>query len=218
VSASAKQDEARLGSVLARRREKSRRFFATAADQWDALRIEVFGDQTDVLALLDLLDESWAVGDLGCGTGRLTEILAPSVGRVIGVDASDAMLMTARHRLAGADNVEFRTGDLEALPISDGTLDAALLSLVLHHAPEPTRVLAEAHRTLRPGGRLLLVDMLPHERVEYRQQMGHVWLGFSEEQVRSRARDAGFAKVRFRPLGVDAEAKGPPLFVAVARR
>ena len=80
----------------------------------------------------------------------------------------------------GFDNVELRQGTLEALPIERETLDAAVMMLVLHHLPSPGPVLAEAARVLKPGGRLLIVDMAPHEHEEYRQQMGHVWLGFSE--------------------------------------
>ncbi len=97
--------------------------------------------------------------------------------RVIGVDHSREMLGVARRRLAGRDNVELREGDLEALPIDDAELDAALVALVLHHLADPAAVLAEAARVIRPGGRLLIVDMLPHDREVYRVEMGHAWLG-----------------------------------------
>ena len=106
------------------------------------------------------------------------------------------MLQAARRRLRDAANVELRRGELEALPIDDGELDAATLMLVLHHLPDPAAVLAEAHRVLKPGGRLLICDMLPHDREEYRQQMGHVWLGFGEDQIRRLLANAGFEKVR----------------------
>ena len=129
-------------------------------------------------AALGFLDEDWTAGDLGCGTGQLAAALAPFVRQVIAVDQSKAMLAAARRRLGGLDNVELRQGDLEALPIEDGELDAAALYLVLHYAVEPARVLAEARRALRSGGRLLVVDMIPHDREEYRQQMGHLWTGF----------------------------------------
>jgi ArsR family transcriptional regulator len=86
--------------------------------------------------------------------------------------------------------------------------------LVLHYVPEPERAMAEVARVLKPGGRLVLVDMLPHDRDSYRQQMGHVWLGFTEDQVVRLFKDAGFEKVRVVPLVPDARAKGPGLFVA----
>jgi ubiquinone/menaquinone biosynthesis C-methylase UbiE len=93
-----------------------------------------------------------------------------------------------------------------------------MLSLVLHYAADPASVLTEAARVLRPGGRMLVVDMQPHERVEYQQQMGHVWLGFSEKQIDKLLSGAGFGDVRIRPLPVDRDAKGPALFAAVATR
>jgi ArsR family transcriptional regulator len=140
------------------------------------------------------------------------------VRQVIAVDSSADMLDAARQRLGAAVNVDLRRGELEQLPLVDGELDAALLSLVLHHSPAPGRTLAEVARVVRPGGRVLVVDMLPHEREEYQQQMGHVWLGFSELQVSRLLAGAGFGDVRFRLLPADPEAKGPALFAAVATR
>ncbi|MGH7481574.1 MAG: ArsR/SmtB family transcription factor, partial [Longimicrobiales bacterium] len=170
----AAQDEARAGSVLARRQRKSEEFFATAAGRWDGMRAELFGERAELLALLGLLDQDAVVGDLGCGTGQLAAAYAPFVGRVIGVDRSREMLKAARRRLADVRNVELRRGELEALPLDDASLDVALLFLVLHYVPEPPAALAEAARVLRPGGRLLVVDMATHGREEYREQMGHV--------------------------------------------
>src|SRR4029077_20148938 len=109
--------------------------------------------------------------------------LAPFVARVVAVDGSAPMLQAAKKRLQQFDNVDLRRGDLESLPIDDGRLDAATLMLVLHHVPDPARALAEVARVLRPGGRLIMVDMLPHDRESYRRQMGHVWMGFAEDQV-----------------------------------
>jgi len=226
----AAQDRQRLLSVLAQRRTKSQEFFSSSAGQWDRLRAELFGERADLLALMALLDDGWTVGDLGCGTGRLSESLAPFVRRVVAVDASAAMLTAARERLGSLvipstaeeslpraqRGVELRRGELEQLPIADGELDVAVLFLVLHYIVEPARALAEAARALRPGGRLLVVDMMPHDREEYRQQMGHVWLGFSEGQVAGLLHDAGLASARYRPLPADAEAKGPVLFAASA--
>ena len=213
----AAQDAQRLRSVLADRRTKSQEFFSTHAGQWDRMRTELFGQRTDPIALLALLDADWTVGDLGCGNGRLTETLAPFVGRVIGVDQSSAMLTAARKRLSGVDNVEFRQGDVEKLPLDDAELDVAVVFLVLHFAAEPAVVIAEAARVLRPGGRLLLVDMMPHDRDEYRQQMGHVWQGFSTMHIEGWMRDAGLEHTRYHPLPADPLAKGPTLFAATGR-
>jgi ArsR family transcriptional regulator len=210
------QDDRRLRGVLARRRAKSQEFFATAAGGWDRLRSDLFGDQFFLWALLGLIDPALVVGDLGCGTGQLAETIAPYVQRVIAVDGSPDMLDAARQRVGGATNVELRQGELESLPIDAGALDAAMLSLVLHYSPAPQRALAEVARVIRPGGRVLVVDMLPHDRQEYQQQMGHVWLGFSDKQIARFLSAAGFGDVRVRPLPADPDAKGPALFVATA--
>ena len=213
----AHHDGERLRATLAERKLKSQEFFSGAASQWDALRAELFGRRADVGSLLGLLDDSWTVGDLGCGTGPLSEALAPFVRHVVAVDSSRAMLAAARKRLGGLPNVEIRQGELESLPVKDGELDAALLFLVLHYTVDPARVLAEAARALKPGGRLLVVDMVPHDRDEYRQQMGHLWQGFAAPQLESWLHDAGFHGVRYTPLSPDPNAKGPSLFAASAR-
>jgi ubiquinone/menaquinone biosynthesis C-methylase UbiE/DNA-binding transcriptional ArsR family regulator len=211
----AEQDERRLRAALSRRRAKSQEFFASAAGGWDRLRGELFGDEFFLWAVLGLIDPNLVVGDLGCGTGQLTEVVAPHVRRVISVDGSEDMLEAARYRLSGASNVDIRQGELETLPIEPGELDVAMLSLVLHYSPEPPRALAEVGRVVRTGGRVLVVDMLPHDREEYQQQMGHVWLGFSESQITRLLGGAGFEQVRVRMLPVDPDAKGPALFAAM---
>jgi ArsR family transcriptional regulator len=128
------------------------------------------------------------------------------------------MLDAARTRLAAFRNIDLRRGELDALPIKDDELDAALLSLVLNYSPDPARTLTEVARVCRPGARILLVDMLPHHHEEYQQQMGHVWLGFSEKQITKFLTGAGFDDVRIRALPADPDAKGPALFAAVARK
>jgi SAM-dependent methyltransferase len=132
------------------------------------------------------------VGDLGCGTGAglggagAVRGAGDRGGRVEGDAVGGATPAGgSRQRRAAA-------GALEALPVADGELDAAVLSLVLHYVPEPVRALAEARRALRPGGRLVVVDMVAHGRAEYREQMGHVWQGFTEAQLRGWLEEAGF--------------------------
>lgn len=218
ATAPAAADAERLRRVLAERRARSQEFFASAAGRWDRLRRELFGLQSELPLLLGLLDETWTVGDLGCGTGRATELLAPFVGRVVAVDHSGAMLDEARRRVEGSPNVELRQGEIENLPLEDGELDAALLVLVLHHLADPAEALAEVGRVLAPGGRLLLVDLAPHDRQEFREEMGHVWLGFEQEQLSSWLAQAGFATPRIRPLALDRDAASPALFLATTTR
>jgi ArsR family transcriptional regulator len=214
----ADQDGRRLQSVLQRRREKSRAFFSSASGQWDRMRRDLFGDRVHLLALLSLLDPDLRVGDLGCGTGQLSEALAPHVAGVVAVDGSPDMLQAARTRLLPHRNVDVREGALEALPLESASLDVAIASLVLHHQPEPARVLAEIARVLKPGGRVQVVDMLPHDRVDYQLQMGHVWLGFSDDTMRRSFGAAGFSDIRIQSLPADADAQGPSLFAATARK
>ena len=212
------QDARRLARVLAGRSAASQQFFAASAGQWDRLRADLFGGDSSRAALLALLPPTWVVGDLGCGTGALLPVLAPHVAAVIGVDASDEMLAAARQRAHSFVNVDLRRGALEALPLESATLDAAVMMLVLHHVPSPVPALAEAHRVLKPGAPLLVVDMAAHEREEYRQRMGHVWLGFSEDLIRRFLEQAGFSSVRIDALAPAPEAKGPALFAAVAAK
>lgn len=227
------QDAGRARAVVARRRTRSQEFFSTAAGEWDAVRAELFGPSPELPALLALLEPSWEVGDLGCGTGRLAQAVAPYVRRVVAVDESPDMLAAARARLGagvegevegmpaegeveGRGHVELREGRLEALPLGDASLDVALLALVLHYVPDPAQALAEARRVLRPAGRVLVVDMTAHGRPDYRERMGHLWPGFERSQVEGWLTEAGFDGIRYRALPADPAAKGPLLFAAVA--
>jgi ArsR family transcriptional regulator len=210
-------DAERAQGVLADRRRRSAEFFAASADRWDELRQSLFGGRAEFLPLLGLLDPAWVVGDLGIGTGGLAAALAPYVRRVVGVDRSAPMLDAARERLAERDDVDLRLGELEALPIEDGELDIAVLSLVLHYVLDPGEVLAEAARVLRPAGRLVVVDMRAHGRgPAYARDMGHVWPGFTEDQMNGWLEAAGFQGIRIQPLPPDPEAEGPLLFLASA--
>jgi len=217
-SVGADQDARRLKGVLARRQTKSEEFFASSAGQWDRLRKELFGSASSLHALPALFDARWVVGDLGCGTGQTTEAIAPFVASVVAVDRSSEMLQAAKRRLREQPNVDIRRGELEALPIADQELDVAIIMLVLHHVPDPLAVLRETARALKPGGRLVLCDMLPHDREEYKQQMGHVWLGFGEEQLRRMLMVNGFEAPRIVQMPADPAAKGPALFVASTTR
>ncbi len=217
-TAEAMQDEARLKGVLGKRRSKSEQFFSSAAGEWDRVRAELFGGDSHLRSLLGLLDSDWVVGDLGCGTGQVSEAIAPFVRRVVGIEQSTEMLQAARGRLRGLRNVTVRRGALERLPLEPGELDVALITLVLHHVADPARVLAEAARVLKPHGRLLIADMLPHDHDEYRQTMGHVWLGFSKHQLDRWCSAAGFDPLRWNALAVEPGVKGPGLFVATTAR
>jgi ArsR family transcriptional regulator len=137
---------------------------------------------------------------------------------VVAVDASAAMIQSARRRLKDAPNVEIRKGELTTLPIDDESLDLALMGLVLPYLAEPQRVFREAARASRIDGRLIVLDMLAHDRAEYREELGHMWLGFSKAQISEWLTSAGWTPESFVTLPVEPDAKGTPVFVATAVR
>jgi len=209
-------DLERLQSVLAQSRSRSREFFDESSEHWDEIRDELYGSHFYLFALIGLVPSEWTAADLGCGTGTVAEALAPFVRRVIGVDASASMLELAGRRLERFDNVDLMPGELEALPLDDGSVDVATMMLVLHHIEHPEAAISEAARCLRPGGRILIVDMLPHDRAEYRMERGHVWLGFSEDEISGYLAAAGFGTGRLQTIPPAPEAKGPNLFAVSA--
>ncbi|MEM8757879.1 MAG: class I SAM-dependent methyltransferase, partial [Planctomycetota bacterium] len=219
-SAEAEADARRLVQVLAERRMDSRSFFGRVAGEWQHHRSTLFGSGFTAPALLSLLRPDWTVADLGCGSGDASRHLAPCVERVIAVDQSEAMLEAARGAVGDLPNVELLAADLEALPIADRSIDAAIVSLVLHHVERPVDVLGEAARLLRTdrgGGTLILIDMLAHDRDEYKRTMGHIHLGFTPAQIESMLTQAGFGAISCRELPTSSKTKGPGLFVAAGR-
>lgn len=211
-------DRCRLEAVLAERRHDSRSFFGQIAGEWDEVRDELFGRGFTTHALLGLLDPDWVIADLGCGAGNASEKLAPIARRIIAVDQSEPMLDAARKRLRAFRNIDFRLGELEALPIDDESVDAGVFFLVLHHVDEPVRALREIRRALKPGGLVLMLDMTSHDRTEYRRLMGHKHLGFGASELKSLVVSSGLEMVRLMPLPRHPDAKGPGLFLAVAKK
>ena len=210
------QDDSRLEQVLDDRRSRSQAFFSSAAGQWDRLRTELFGRRVDSWAMAAMLEPTAIVGDLGCGTGSIAQTIAPWVQRVIGVDSSDAMLQAANQRLKEPNNVELRRGELTAMPVKNGELSIALMVLVLPYAEQPTKILLEAARATRDGGRLVIIDMQSHERAEYREELGHTWLGFSRDQMEDWLSSSGWNMQRYFEVPPDSEAKGPGVFALTA--
>lgn len=215
-------DRLRLARCLERRRG-SGDFFAGVADEWDHLRRELYGERFTDEALRALLPADWTVADLACGSGSVAALLAPRVAKVIAVDLSAEMLEAAQRRIGGAamgagGNVELRQGALEALPIDDATCDAALLLLALTHIEEPARAIADMARILRPGGRAVVVDLLRHDREEFRRRLGQRRNGFDVAELAALLAAAGLEAVTCSPLPTDPESKGPALLLAAASR
>ena len=210
----ARQDELRVLRVLQQREIDSQSFFAGAAAEWDRLRSELYGERFSTAAMLALLPGDYAVADLGCGSGNLTAELAGCVKHVIGVDNSAEMLKAAKRRTAGLKNVDLRKGDLSALPIETGACDAAIIVLALTYVPDPAPAISEMARILKPGGRGVIVDLLPHDRDDFRRQMGQTSLGLEPHPIERMMSGAGFTNVTTRPLPAEPNVKGPALFLA----
>ena len=217
-SVAVRLDLRRRAQVLRRRERDTEAFFSDVADEWDRLRGELFGATSDLQLLPALLDPAVVVGDLGCGSGRIAAALAPYAGTVVAVDASPEMLGVARERLAAFGNVQLVQGRIEELPLASASLDLALVVHLLHHVEDPSLALTEIARVLRPGGRLVVADVLPHPYEEYRRTMGHVWLGFGRQTIEDELAQAGFIAERWHEPGVEPGARGPAMFVATAVR
>jgi len=209
--ATSRQDELRLDRHLSNGGRRAEEFFAGAAVQWDKLRRELYGDRYGIAALLALLPETFVVADLGCGTGAALADLAPHVGRAIGVDSSGEMLKAARKRTRELKGVELHRAPLESLPLQDGECDAAIMLLALTYVAEPGRVLEEMARILRPGGKAVVVDLLSHDRDDFRIEMGQQRCGIAASELESLAEEAGLVNVASRPLVPEPGAKGPAL-------
>lgn len=216
--ATVRQDELRLTRRLRERQDSAQAFFAGAAAQWDKLRQEMYGDSFTSAAMLALIPAHYTVADLGCGTGQTSAALAGYVRQVIGVDNSPAMLKAAQKRIDQLSNVELLRGDLTAIPIEDGTCDTALLILVLTYVPDPAAVLKEVLRILKPAGQAVIVDLLPHDRDDFRRQMNQTSAGIASDDLRMWLGSAGFAGTVARPLPPEPDAKGPALFLATATK
>jgi ArsR family transcriptional regulator len=212
------QDALRLARRLRQRRRDSQQFFAGTAGTWDKLRRELYGEQFTTEAMLALLPRDYTVADLGCGTGHLAAEIAPRVAQVIAIDNSPAMLKAARKRTSNLPNVDLRQGDLESLPIDAATCDAAMLILVLTYAPDPGAVIREMSRILKPNGKAVIVDLLPHARDDFRRQMEQQQMGFDPGEMGQMLAAAGLSAVVLRPLPPEPDTKGPALFLATALR
>jgi SAM-dependent methyltransferase len=217
-----RRQAARLLSERARVASES--FRAQGAD-WDEMRALGLPAATVEENLLELVPAKVdRLLDIGTGTGRLLELLAPRVRQALGVDASKAMLALARSRLGRAElaHCSVRLADMYRLPLADGSFDLAVLQMVLHHAADPAGVLAEAARVLVPGGTLLVVDLAPHGDEALRQRFAHRWAGFSRDHMHrllsGAALEPGANRTVQGPLAVSIWAATRSAVVAAAER
>jgi ArsR family transcriptional regulator len=198
-------DRDRLAEVKREHAHAAQRYFAAHARDWDTIRALHVADATVEKAVIEALGERDTFDsllDLGTGTGRMLELLAPLYARAIGIDTSNDMLAVARAHLdrAGITNAQVRLGDIHDLPFPRNSFDVVTIHQVLHYLDEPERALREAARVMRPGGRLLVVDFAPHDLEFLRERHAHHRLGFSHQAVRQWLEGPGLAVESIRDL------------------
>jgi ubiquinone/menaquinone biosynthesis C-methylase UbiE len=206
-------DLQRLSAIKQQRAELASAYFRENAAQWHRIR-SLYVDEREVeAALVEIIAsaEPRDLLDIGTGTGRMLEILAPHVERALGIDQSREMLSVARVNLerAGLENGSVRLGDMYQLALPDASFDAVVVHQVLHYADRPAAVIAEAARVMRPGGVLVLVDFAPHMLEFLREEHAHRRLGFSDAEVADWCRTAGLEPASLRRL------PGDPLTVVI---
>lgn len=190
------RDQTALKVALRKRQDKARAYFDELAGKFG--RSYVPGRSWQALAhtLITLLPAQ-NIADLGAGEGTLSQLLAKTAKKVVAIDNSPKMVefgarLAAQH---GFTNLEYRLGDIEDPPIEKGTIDLAILSQALHHAIRPARAIAGAHRILRKGGRLVILDLLSHRLERARELYADHWLGFSEVQLHQLLEESGFKNI-----------------------
>ncbi len=206
-------DLAKLAAIRAQRAERAAEYFASHAEQWDAIR-SLHQPEEMVEALLRDVLASADIGqllDVGTGTGRIVELFAERAQHVTAVDNSPEMLRLARAKLdaLGPDNIDLVQGDFYALPLADDRFDSVIMHQVLHFADLPEAVLSETARVLKPGGLLAIIDFASHNLEELRDRDAHVRLGFSDHQIHNAMASAGMTLVESKAL------QGEPLTIKI---
>lgn len=206
-------DQLNLKRILARRNDQAEVYFNQVAGRFD----RVYGPGRSWQAFGHLLLRilpPLVVADLGSGEGLLSELLARRCRKVIAVDNSEKIVAfgAAKAKKNGLKNLEFRLGDLENPPIEPQAVDLVILSQALHHAAEPAQAIAAAHRILRPGGQIMMLDLLQHGFDKARELYGDRWLGFAESDLDRWLVEAGFKNVE---ITVVAREEQPPHFQTI---
>ncbi len=210
-------DQAAMRRVVKKRQDRMRSFFDAMAGRLGKDYVPGKSWKSIVVALMRLLPPM-TVADLGSGDGNFSLLLATRAKRVLAVDGSEKMLEVGRDQAArnGIDNVEFLQGDMEELPIESGSVELAFFSQSLHHALHPARALAQAHRILGPGGRVVVLDLAKHRFEEARELYADEWLGFGEAELEQMLVDAGFSNPEVAIVDRDPDAPQFQTLLAIA--
>jgi len=190
-------DQAAVRQVVKKRQDKMRSFFDSVAGRLGKDYVPGQSWKSVAEALLRLMPPM-VIADLGAGEGTFALLLAQGAKKVIAVDTSAKMIEVAREQALrhGVKNVEYRLGDMEEVPIDDGSVDLVFFSQSLHHALHPERAIQEAWRILQPGGRIVVLDLVKHRFEEARELYADEWLGFSESELEAMMEKAGFTDVQ----------------------
>lgn len=206
-------DQLNLKRILGLRHQQEQVYFNQVAGRFDrsygpGRSWQAFGQM--LLRLLPPL----VVADLGSGEGLLSELLARRCRKVIAVDNSEKMVAfgARKARRNGLKNLEFRLGDLQDPPLEPASVDVVVLSQALHHAEDPPRALRSAHRILKPGGQVMILDLLRHNFKQARELYGDRWPGFAESDLQSWLEAAGFGRIE---ITVVAREEQPPHFQTI---
>ena len=204
----AAHDSDALRLVLRRRQDKMRAYFDELAGKFGKHYVpgrSWKGLSETLLALMPPM----IIADLGAGEGTFSQLLARRAKKVIAIDNSEKMVEYGKvlARKHGVKNLDYRFGDIEDIPIKDSTIDLAFFSQALHHAQHPVRAVAEAYRILKPGGRIVVLDLMKHHHEQAREMYADLWLGFSEVEVLGFLRKAGFKEIE--TAGVHREEEAP---------
>jgi SAM-dependent methyltransferase len=213
------KDTSALRHLQRKRRDKTRAYFDELAGRFGKDYVPGRSWKGLAEALLKVTNQG-VVADLGAGEGTLAQMLARQADQVIAVDLSPKMVefgreLALKHELP---NLEYRLGDIEEPPLDDASVDLAFLSQALHHAGSPEKALQQAFRIVKPGGRLVVLDLLQHTFEQARELYADVWLGFSEGELAAMLEKAGFVNIE--TAVVDREPE-PPHFqtlLAVAKK
>ena len=208
-----------MGLALRKRKDKAAEYFNKLAGKFGRTYIPGRSWQALAHALLRLLPPM-VIADLGAGEGTLSQLLARRAKKVIAIDNSEKMVEFGANlaREHGFKNLEYRLGDIEDPPIEHESVDLALFSQALHHASSPQKAVTAAHRILRDGGRVVILDLASHSHEQARELYADVWLGFSEVELQHLLKKAGFSKIEISIVSREPQAPNFQTLLATATK